>query len=72
MKLQEQSEQFDTKLREHGEQLDAKLNKHAEKQSEQFQEAVRQLSEYHKVHSIISESVDTMIVHVGATNPGSV
>ena len=47
-KLKEQSEQLEAKLRG---QLEVKLNEHSEKLSEQFQEAVRQLSECHKVYT---------------------
>ena len=49
--MKEQSEQLEAKLKEQGGKLEAKLNDHSEKQSEQIQEAVRQLSQCHKVYS---------------------
>lgn len=59
MKIKKQSEQLETKLKdqleaklkEQSEQLECKLNEHSGKQSEQFQEAVREISEYQKVYT---------------------
>jgi len=48
--LKEQNEQLEAKMKG---QLEVKLNEHSEKQSERIQEAVRQLSECHKVYTII-------------------
>jgi len=59
--LKEQIRQFEAKLKE---QFEAKLNQHSEKQTDQFQEAVRQLSECHKVYTVTMYC--TMIIIVGA------
>jgi len=45
-------EELETMLKEQSEQLEAKLKEHSEKQNEHFEEAVRQLSECHKVHTV--------------------
>ena len=63
-KMQKQSDHMESQLKEQSEQFEAKLNQHSEKQSEQFQEAVRQLSQCHKVYTVTIYCI--MIITVGA------
>jgi len=51
-KMQKQGDHMESELKEQIGQFEAKLNQHSEKQSDQFQEAVRQLSECHKVCTV--------------------
>lgn len=55
-------DQLEAKLKEQSEQLEYKLNEHSGKQSEQFQEAVRQISECQKVYKIWSCGARNIVI----------
>ena len=57
--------QLEAKLKEHSDELEAKLKDHSEKQ---FQEAVRQFAECHKVFTVYC----TIISNYRPTSDGSV